>query len=320
MKTEADEENPSPSCYLALAELGRQQQSTGQVCYRKAGKELGIGHATVIRHIEKLTAFHRVTITKESEGKLRITPEGVHLAALAKVLRDSHTSLCQARSFGRPMLRLGSFHTTFRSVLPLMLRDFRGKFDLDLVEAQTHDELIHDLITGKTDLAFGWSGEHEKYLPELKEGELTTFRIGSPCEMVAIASDRIDPTFGGRVFGSLEEVRQKHERLILDKEKARLFMQQGILKDDGKNLILCQNMGTIIALVQRGLGIGIVWDMGDLLKDETVLKAVVKNDFPRKIQLVAFWRTGLYNSRAGVKADPMTRLLAQLGYRPKRRK
>lgn len=317
MKAKATKERSCPSWYPALAELGEQQQRTGKACYRKAGKRLGLGHTTVMRHIEKLSVFHRVKIVQGPEKSLRLTPEGVHLAALAKVLRDSHTSLLQARSFGRPMLRLGSFHTTFRSVLPLMLRDFRGKFDLDLIEAQTHDELIHDLVTGKTDLAFGWSGEHEKYLPELEDGELTTYRIGSPCEMVAIASAAVDPTFSGRVFESLEEVRQKYERLILDKEKARLFRQQGILKDNGKNLILCQNMGTIIALVQRGLGVGIVWDMGDLLKDETVLKAVVKNDFPRKIQLVAFWRTEHYNSRAGDKADSMTRLLAQLGYKPK---
>ena len=54
-------------------------------------------------------------------------------------------------------------------------------------------------------------------------------------------------------------------------------------------LVLMHATGTIISLVQRGLGVGLVWDMGDLLQGEKVLMARFKKDLLRPTQLVAFW-------------------------------
>lgn len=312
MEANSNKNVPDPAWYLTLAELGEQQRSTGAINFREAGRKLGLEHATIISHIKKLSEYHRTTITASRKKTPRLTPEGVHLAALANLLRGNYSTLCEHRSFGRPVLRLGAFHTSFRSVLPKVLKDLSGTFDLDLIEAQSHAELIENLRTGMTDIAFGWSGEEEKYLPELNEGEMTTVRLGEPCRMVAIASPDLDATFGGRVFETLEEVRKVSKCLILDKEKARQFQETGILKETGSNLILCQTLGNIIALVQRGLGVGIVWDIGDLLQTESVLKATIKKDFRRRLQLVTFWRTEHYKARADDASDPMTMLVVRL--------
>lgn len=236
----------------ALEAIAREGSFSG------AGARMGYSQSAIsgqIATLERLVGARLVTRLRGSR-KVAITPEGQLLLDHAKVinarLSAARSDLNSARDDGAPVLRIGTFQSVSRTLLPGLFRRLQKEpvpVAASLREHGEIEQLIDLLVAGELDVAF-------VLLPIACE-ELETVEV--LCDPWTIVVRHDHPLAGLRRPITARDL--SHVPLVTYERCRSQSFIEGSLAASGAQLRVVTRLadyGSVLALVAAGLGCGLV--------------------------------------------------------------
>ena len=122
---------------------------TGSVL--RAAKQLGVNHATVLRHVAAFEDRHKATIFERTVQGYRLLPDSAHIIQAAKTAEAAIGEVARLAEGGRAMqaekIRITSTDSICAYVLPVFIRHMNEQArttDIALLSSNTHLDLLRE--------------------------------------------------------------------------------------------------------------------------------------------------------------------------------
>ena len=116
-----------------------------------AAKQLGVNHATVLRHVTAFEERHKTTIFERTPQGYRLVPDSAHVIQAAKIAEAAFGEVARLAGGGRATrsetIRITSTDTLCAHVLPDFVRYLKVQepaIELALLNSNTHIDLLRE--------------------------------------------------------------------------------------------------------------------------------------------------------------------------------
>jgi len=312
-KRERDDRGTRMAAYMSLALVAERLLPNGTASIIDLAESSGLGRTALTYHLQKLLPkLHGFAVIEQiGPNKLdpwRLTPSGRELAYRTRILLTTTEAVSNFKAHVGGVLRVGGFNAGFRSIIADRVKSIGNKVNIELIELHPKNQITNQILAGAVDVCIDWIGEDEVH-PAESEEYLEVRRNPKLVELVAIASGDLAGDFSTKNLPtSLNNLAAYNKPLVMVRSDVDEFRKSGQLTS-AVRYISCHTIGSAVALVEREVGIGVVWEIGDLLDRSTFSILRFKKPIRRRIQYVTIFRKDTLELRKKTPDDPLVKFL-----------